>query len=93
MDELIDFFNTEEKTDIKDYVSDDEVKNLLVELKSKIEKLKEQEGWKAEQMKRMEESRARAEEEKERGKDDILSRISKNSGAQSVASQKTAERV
>lgn len=66
---------------------------MLVDLKSKIEKLKEQEDWKATQLKKVEENRAKAQEEREKEKDDILSRISKNSGAQSVASQKTAERV
>jgi hypothetical protein len=30
VDELIDFFNAEEKPELKDYVSDDEVKRLMV---------------------------------------------------------------
>jgi hypothetical protein len=92
VDELIDFFNTEEKTELKDYVSDDEVKRLLVDLKSKIEKLKEQEDWKGAQMRKIEQDRSR-EEQKQEEKDDVLSRISRQSAAQSVASQKTAERV
>lgn len=91
MDELIDFFNADEKTELKDYVSDDEVKRLMLELKSKIEKLKEQEDWKGAQMRKIEEDRNKEPAPEE--KDDVLSRISKQSGAQSVASQKTAERV
>lgn len=92
MDELIDFFNSEEKDELKDYVSDEEVKKLLLDLKGKIEKLKEQEDWKTNQLRKMAEDKAQ-QAEKQEEKDDVLSRISKQSAAQSVASQKTAERV
>ena len=73
-------------------VSDGDVKNILTELKNKIEKLKEQENWRKDQLKKMEEEKNNKEEPKEKD-DDILSRISKQSGAQSISSQKTAERV
>jgi hypothetical protein len=36
------------------------VKNILVDLKSKIEKLKEQEDWKNKQMQKIEDDRAKA---------------------------------
>mgnify|MGYP000371483282 CR=1 FL=1 len=67
----------------------------MTELKGKIEKLKEQDDWRKEQLQRMEDDRnmAREEKNKDKDKDDILSRISRNSEAQSVSSQKTAERV
>ena len=38
---MIDFFNKEEGDELKDYVSDSEIKHIMVELKQKIEKLKE----------------------------------------------------
>ena len=91
VDELLDFFNQEQKTDLKDFISDEEVKKILIDLKSKVEKLKEQEDWRKEQLQRIEQQRQNVCEEKE--KDDILSRISRQSGAQSISSQKTAERV
>lgn len=78
---------------MKDYVSDNDVKSILVELKAKVEKLKEQEDWKNNQIKRIEEEKIKSAEEKNGDKDDILSRISKQSGGQSVASQRTVERV
>lgn len=50
---MLDFFDKEEPTELKDYVSDSDVKGILVELKGKIEKLKEQEDWRKDQMKRI----------------------------------------
>lgn len=67
------------------------MKSILVDLKGKIEKLKEQEDWRKDQLKRIEERKV--ESSNEGDKDDILSRISKQSGGQSVSSNKTAERV
>lgn len=85
---MIDFFNTEQgEGELKDYVSDNEVKSIMVELKQKIEKLKEQQDWKEEQVKRLQE---RKEEDDRSQKDDVLSRISRQSDGRSVASQKTA---
>ena len=63
----------------------------MVELKEKIEKLKEQQDWKEDQVRRLQE-RKNNEDEKSQ-KDDVLSRISRQSDGRSVASQKTAERV
>jgi hypothetical protein len=55
--------------------------------------LKEQEDWRKGQLRKIEEEKNNSSEERGKDKDDILSRISGQSGAQSVSSQKTAERV
>lgn len=67
------------------------MKSILVDLKGKIEKLKEQEDWRKDQLKRIEEKRVDSSNEGD--KDDVLSRMSRQSGGQSVSSNKTAERV
>ena len=67
------------------------MKSILVDLKGKIEKLKEQEDWRKDQLKRIEEKRVDTSNEGD--KDDVLSRMSRQSGGQSVSSNKTAERV
>jgi len=67
------------------------VKSILVDLKGKIEKLKEQEDWRKDQLKRIEEKKVDSSNEGD--KDDVLSRMSRQSGGQSVSSNKTAERV
>ena len=67
------------------------MKSILVDLKGKIEKLKEQEDWRKDQLKRIEEKRVNTSNEGD--KDDVLSRMSRQSGGQSVSSNKTAERV
>jgi hypothetical protein len=93
VDELLDFFGSGEVGELKDYISDNEVKKILVELRDKVEKIKQEENWKAERQQMMEREREERQKEEKEGKDDILSRISKQSGGQSVASQRTAERV
>jgi len=45
---------------LKDYVSDNDVKSILIELKAKVEKLKEQEDWKNSQIKRIEEEKIKS---------------------------------
>ena len=67
------------------------MKSILVDLKGKIEKLKEQEDWRKDQLKRIEEKKVDSSNEGD--KDDVLSRMSRQSGGQSVSSNKTAERV
>jgi hypothetical protein len=93
VDELLDFFGSGEVGELKDYISDNEVKKILVELRDKVEKIKQEENWKAERQQMMEREREDRQKEEKEGKDDILSRISKQSGGQSVASQRTVERV
>jgi hypothetical protein len=43
VDDLLDFF---EHTEVNDYSQNEEIKTLLVNLKEKIEKMKEEENWK-----------------------------------------------
>ena len=43
VDELLDFF---EHNQVSDFSQDDEIKNLLVNLKEKIENMRQEENWK-----------------------------------------------
>ena len=65
------------------------MKNILTEIRSKIEKLKEQEDWRKEELKKIEEDKI-SNADRSKDKDDVLSRISRQSGAQSISSQRTA---
>ena len=68
---------------------------MLRDLKERISEMKKEGNddnmgnWKKKQAERIQEARA----QNQGDKDDIMSRISRNSEAQSVASQKAAERV
>lgn len=80
---------------MKDYLADEEVSKMLRDLKERISEMKKEGNddnmgnWKKKQAERIQEARA----QNQGDKDDIMSRISRNSEAQSVASQKAAERV
>ena len=54
MDELLDFFET---NNVNDFSEDEEVKDLLSSLKQKIEKMKEADDWKEKEVERMKKDR------------------------------------
>ena len=51
MDELLDFF---ENTPMNEYSEDEQIKDILKNLKQKIEHLKETDDWKEKEVKKME---------------------------------------
>lgn len=54
MDELLDFF---ENNNVNDFSADEEVKDLLANLKQKIEKMKEGDNWKEKEVERIREAK------------------------------------
>ena len=85
VDELLDFF---ENNNVNDFSADDEVKDLLANLKQKIEKMKEGDNWKEKEVERIRE--ARKDRPEREGEDDKYSQFSVgNSEGKSVASEKT----
>jgi hypothetical protein len=83
VDELLDFF---ESNNVNDFSEDQEVKNLLANLKLKIEKMKETDDWKEKEVERIKQQK---EERRNEGEEDKYSQFSVNSEGRSVASEKT----
>ena len=78
---MLDFF---ENNEINKYSEDDQVKEILKNLKDKIEGLKKEDDWKEKQAERF--KQAKEQKEDKNVDDDKYSNFSMNSEAKSVAS-------